>query len=272
MAKRVGLAILIAASMCTTADAQRLYRRYATPVVVPAIPVIAPPIVVQPVARPFARGFYRPGVRAIRRSSTVDVTIQLPGVVIGGPFAPITYVTPPAYGVFDSASVYYPTYGYPQYANQYNGTFAYPYGSVYPNGRRVNRQPRVQNTIPAAQMQQVLSSPPAGAPKVLPGQFQSALSGDGIQPVSGQLPPSATQSLILQPTPGAEPLPPAKPDSVKVAKPIAPARPADVPADPTTEPEPTDVPPAPTEAPQAEPAASETETDLPPVIPSTPGK
>jgi len=263
MAKRIGFAILIVASMYSTADAQRFYRRHVPPIIVPAYPVIAPPVIVQPYSYPFARGYYRPGVRAIRRSSTANVTFQLPGVIIGGPLAPVTYFTPPAYAGFYSAGVYYPPYGYPQYSAQYNQAFVNPYGSAYvPTQRRATVLPRRRNTLSPAQMQQVLSSAPATSPKVLPGQFQSTLSGNGIQPVAGQLPPSATQSLILQPTPNAEqPPPPSQP--VSVAKPTKPK----VPADPQPEAKETDIPPAP-----KSPEPGQAETDLPPVIPDNSDK
>lgn len=266
MAKHFGLAILIVASLCTSANAQRAFRRYATPIVVPAVPIVAPPIVVQP--QPFTRGYYRPGVRAIRRSSTVDVTFQLPGVILGGPLAPVTYFTPPGYGFVDRVGVYYPPYGYPQYAAQYNGTVVNPYGGAF-GARRSRAVSRVQN-VPSGQMQQFLSSPQPVTPKVLPGQFQSALSGNTIQPVAGQLPPSATQSLILQPTPSAESLPPAKSEPKTTAKPVSNSKPAEVPADPVVvKPDETDIPPAPN--PDTQPAEV-SETDLPPVIPSASGK
>lgn len=249
---------------------------------------------------PYAQGIRftpRPvsGVPAIRRPATGSITVQVPRSVFGPGFVPYPAVRPGfgapygvrpyysgvgnvgQYGAFRQIGPIGPgvvapgTYFYPNRISRLNAQRVQVVGPnrvlVDQYGRRIyqNVVRGRQQSVAAgngASLQQTLSSP--SQQQFIQGQVPAAPGGKTIQQVSGQLPLSASQSLLL-PKPETNPLPPPSPtqQSSAVAKPAVPVVPASSQAD---------VPADPPEAEAALPPADPVETDLPPVIPPAPGE
>ncbi len=276
MAMRIAIAIVVTAVSALPAQAQLPYargQRFAAP---------------------------RPGIPAIRRPATGNVTVYLPrpaygpgpgprslgGPVFNGPLAPVQqYFTPPAYRTIGPVGrgVAPGTYFYP---NRINRLAAQAYQVVGPNrvlvdryGRRVyqNAPSRPQQQAPyvnGQMAQQMLSSQPPQAKQFVQGQVLGSPVVNGVPQAGAPLLPPATQPS-LQPKPDPNPLPPPAPvgQSTSVARPALPVIPAsqqsEVPADPPNPglpkaDEETDLPPV-------DPPKTPEETDLPPVVPPTPG-